>query len=425
MAFDLSFWIQWERQPLAPGVQLERCLGGTGRAAAFAAQFQGRPATVKIFPGEPEAILAQLAVWKRTSALAHPALRKILHTGEASLGHTRCAYAVMERADENLGDVLADRLLTPDEARDMLTPLLSALRFLHSKGYAHGSVKPSNILAVGEQLQISSDNLVQGGDTAADIRAVGTLLQHVLSGFDRRPPEPFAGIVNGCLEADPAARWSLARVEAHLRGEPPPAEHTGASRMKWWGVGAAAVAFVSVMAWRQPAATDLPPSAAPPSAAPAPVVTPEAPPTPPPTKPVPEAKPATRKKETTTPPPPKPKAAAEPVKPKPEPPPPAVTAAPPVATGSIRQVMPEIPQQARNTIVGRVRINIRVRVDAEGNVTQASVDSPRVSRYFTDRVLAASRAWKFPAGSGGPSSWVLRYDLGRDQTRVSPERLGN
>lgn len=412
MSFDLSFWIQWERQSLAPGLQLERCLGGTGRAAVFAAQFEGRPVAVKLFPGDPEAILAHLAGWKRTASLAHPALQKILHTGEAPLGHTRCAYAVMERADENLGDVLADRLLTPDEARDMLGPLLSALRFLHSKGYAHGSVKPSNLLAIGDQLQISSDTLVQGGDTAADCRAIGTLLQHVLGGFDRKPPEPFAGIVNGCLEADPAARWSLAHIEAHLRGEPPPVERS-ASRLKWWGLGGAAAAALAGMLAMRPAAPEkhaepvpLPP--------PAPLVTPTPPEPPPP------APPANRKKEAA-----KPKPKPEPVKPKPEPPTAAITAAPaPIATGSIRQVMPDIPQQARNTIVGRVRINIRVRVDADGNVTQASVDPPRVSKYFTDRALAASRAWKFPAG-GAPQSWALRFDLGRDQTRVSPERIGN
>jgi len=239
MSFDLSFWIQWEGHPLAPDLQLERCLGGTSRAAVFAAQFQGQPAAVKLFPGDPESVLANLALWKRTAALAHPALQKILHTGEAPLGHTRCAYAVMEHADENLGDVLADRLLKPDEARDMLVPLLSALRFLHSKGYSHGGVKPSNLLAIGEQLQVSNDSLVHGGDTSADCRAIGTLLQHTMGGFDRKSPEPFAGIVNGCLDADASARWSLARIEAHLRGEPPPVERSG-SRMKWWGLGSAA-----------------------------------------------------------------------------------------------------------------------------------------------------------------------------------------
>ncbi len=416
MDFDLSFWIQWERQSLAPDVQLERCLGGTHRAAVFAALYRGAAVAVKVFPGEPEAILAHLAGWKRTSALAHPALLKLLDTGEAAFGHTRCAYAVMERADENLADVLADRVLTPDEARDMLSPLLSALRFLHAKGYAHGGVKPANLLAVGEQLKISSDSLVQGGDTAADCRAIGTLLQHVLGGFDRKPPEPFAGIVNGCLAAAPATPWSLAHIEAHLRGEPAPVENSG-SRMKWWGAGALAAAAIAGMVSMQPAAQEQPP-------VPAPVpelAAPEPAPLPPPAEAVKPAIAKARKKDL-APPPPKPK--PEPVKPKPEPPPAPPPASVPVASGSIRQVMPEIPQQARNTIVGRVRINIRVQVDGNGNVTQASVEPPRVSKYFTDRALAASRAWKFPA-DGAPRDYRLRFDLGRDQTRVSPERIGN
>ena len=80
--------------------------------------------------------------------------------------------------------------------------------------------------------------------------------------------------------------------------------------------------------------------------------------------------------------------------------------------------MPDIPQPARNTITGRVRVNVRVNVDGEGRVTQASLESKGVSSYFTSRVLAAARAWKFPAGQA-PSEWQLRFELMRVDTRVS------
>ena len=89
------------------------------------------------------------------------------------LGNMRCAYVVMERADENLAEVLAERLLTPAEARDMVFPVLSVLHYLHAKGFAHGGLKPSNIMAFGEQLKTSSDSLVPGGDSAEVDRARG------------------------------------------------------------------------------------------------------------------------------------------------------------------------------------------------------------------------------------------------------------
>jgi TonB family protein len=87
------------------------------------------------------------------------------------------------------------------------------------------------------------------------------------------------------------------------------------------------------------------------------------------------------------------------------------------------QVMPEIPAAARNTISGRVRINVRVQVDDAGNVSEATLEPPAASKYFTDRVVAAARRWKFPAGDG-PRVWVLMFDLSRGETRVNPMRAG-
>jgi TonB family protein len=87
-------------------------------------------------------------------------------------------------------------------------------------------------------------------------------------------------------------------------------------------------------------------------------------------------------------------------------------------------VLPNIPESARKTITGRIRVNVRVRVDRAGNVDNASLERPRASRYLSGRVLAAAKAWKFPPGNA-PQDWVLRFELTRQQTVASASKIGN
>jgi serine/threonine protein kinase len=168
MVFDPELWEQWEGQSVDGVFPLERCVGGTNHGAVFETQFQGQPAAIKLVPGSPESIAARLASWKTAATLPHPNLIQISASGETVLGGMHCAYLVIERADENLAEVLAKRPLTPVETREMLLPVLSALRYLHAKGFVHGNLKPSNILASGEQLKISADSVVAGTDAASD-----------------------------------------------------------------------------------------------------------------------------------------------------------------------------------------------------------------------------------------------------------------
>ena len=379
-------------------------MGGSDLGAVFETQFQGRVAAIKLIPGTPAAINVLLAGWAKSERLSHPALLRILARGETALGDLRCAYAVMERADENLGEVLAERPLTPDETRAMLVPVLSALQYLETNGFAHGRLKPANIMAFGEQLKISSDSLFAGGDSAGDGVAIGALLTEALAGggANAHLPEPFREIAKNCLTGDRAGRWDLARIEAHLRGEP------RAGRGWLWVAAAVAVlGLITIINWpareapqTAPAskALEAPPIIATPAAAVEAITPPAAP-----------AK-ATKKPKQT-------RAKVETKEPE---------ASPREATRAvgIMRVLPEIPQVARNTIIGRVRINVRVQVDGAGSVSQATLEGPAASKYFAGRVLAAAKAWKFPAGEA-PQSWLLQFELGRDQTRVSPVKTGN
>lgn len=88
------------------------------------------------------------------------------------------------------------------------------------------------------------------------------------------------------------------------------------------------------------------------------------------------------------------------------------------------QVIPEVPESARNTIHGTVRVGVRVSVDSSGNVTEAELDSPGPSKYFARLALEAAQQWKFepPKMEGREvlSDWLLRFQFTGQGTKVIP-----
>jgi TonB family protein len=89
-----------------------------------------------------------------------------------------------------------------------------------------------------------------------------------------------------------------------------------------------------------------------------------------------------------------------------------------------QQVMPEVPQSARNTIRGKVGVSVKLNVDRSGNVEDAELASQGPSKYFARVALAAAQDWRFKppmiSGQGVLSSWTLRFEFTRDGTRVVP-----
>jgi TonB family protein len=88
------------------------------------------------------------------------------------------------------------------------------------------------------------------------------------------------------------------------------------------------------------------------------------------------------------------------------------------------QVLPDVPQRARDTIRGALKLSVRVHVDAAGEVVSAELDSPGPSPYFAQLALGAARRWKFsPAGAAGrgvAGDWILHFEFTREGTRVIP-----
>ena len=427
-------WDQWEGQIVDRKFRLLRFLGRGERSAVFLTERpQGEPskAAIKLVPADGTRGEAQLARWAGLPALSHPHLLRLFETGRGHLGGISFAYVLMEYAEEDLSQV--DRPLTAVEALDMLGGTLEALAYLHGRGLVHGHLQPSNIMAVSDQLKISSDAVrltgkwradldlrpkydppeiaAEGASAAADMWSLGITLVEAVT--KRRPswepgttvvslpddlPRQFQIPVANCLRHVPRQRWTAAdfekALEQHAETSLPPERRspdTKGARRYLVPVGAVALALAGVAIIPR-LISDRP---SPPSRPTEPASLPREPVTIPP--PVPDAP---RKAEKTEVREPSGKAALQ---------------------GVVKQVLPDVPARARSSIRGTVTVNIRVTVDGAGSVVDAQDESPNSSRFFSNLALEAARGWKFaPAGPGRSANsreWILRFRFVRDAKR--------
>jgi eukaryotic-like serine/threonine-protein kinase len=263
-------WKQWEGQIVDARFLLRRYLGGSEHSAVFLTERGIPPQKVAIkfvqFD-EPDAEL-QLFRWKHAAKLTHPHLLRLFECGRCHLGDFNLLYVVMEYAEENLSQFLPQRPLTPAEARDVLTPTLQALAFLHGEALVHGHVRPSNILAIEDQLKLSSDRISSAAEhseqsvlpaaephesvsaaslrhaspydppeiakgiisPAGDIWSLGltlveALTQQLPASAGSVPQDPlvpdtlpavYQDIARHCLHRDPQRRWTVVEIGARL-----------------------------------------------------------------------------------------------------------------------------------------------------------------------------------------------------------------
>ena len=153
-------------------------------------------------------------------------------------------------------ELLAKRALTKGEAEEVLRALVKVLIYLHGKGLAHCHIKPSNLLANDERMELSSDTIFpsgfsrkahrdmdaydapeQSGAAAvmatlpADIWSLGiTLVETLTQQAPALPyddsaelalastiPSPFLEIARGCLSRNPEQRWTIEEIAARTR----------------------------------------------------------------------------------------------------------------------------------------------------------------------------------------------------------------
>jgi TonB family protein len=246
---------QWEGQIVDGVFTLRQYLGGSDHSAVFLTEYgerEPRRAAIKLYPAEQATADLQLSSWEFAAQLSHPNLLRLFRSGRCRLDGNDLLYLVMEYAEEDLSQILPQRALTPEETRDMLSPVLDALEYLHRKGFVHGDLKPANILASGDHLKLSSDTISRIGEAqssskrpgvydapeansgmltpAADIWSLGTTLVEVLTQRlpewqpvqNREPvvpanlPAPFLEIARESLRLEPQWRISLADIGARL-----------------------------------------------------------------------------------------------------------------------------------------------------------------------------------------------------------------
>jgi TonB family protein len=429
-------WKTWEGRTVDGKFPLRRWLGGSDHSAVFLTDLGGpQKVVIKLIAASLNAD-RQLARWAVAAKLSHPHLIRVFEMGRCRFDGIPLLYLVMEYAEEDLSQILPQRALTPAEMGDMLPPLLDALSYLHSRSLVHSRLRPSNILAVADQLKLSTDRVcargesddkpvsldiyeapeIANGDIAPsiDVWAIGVTLVVALTQTppisrakeQKDPlvpetiPEPFRSIARECLHMQLKQRCTIADIKAWRPPQqpapapevvsPPPVKP---ARSTWRTLVPVAVLTIAIagagLAIKFSARTSKAPGE----------IKIEVP-----SNPAPAASPA---------------------------PAPAPTAAPTAASANTngevaRQVLPDVPQSAKNTITGHIKVTVRIEVDASGKVTNAKLTHPGPSQYFANLALKAARSWEFIApltnGQPTPSTWNVRFEFSRTGTKAFPTR---
>lgn len=426
---------KWQGRVVDGKFPLRQWLGGSEHSAVFLTERSGngsQKAAIKLVPADlfSEGNLdesAQLARWADSAKLSHPHLIRLFEHGRGKIDDRNFLYVVMEYAEENLSQILPQRPLSPEEVKEMLPPTAETLAFLHRAGLVHGHLKPSNVLAVDNQLKISADSLRKFGELdrqfptpynapelartgpspAADVWSLGATL--VASLTQREPdskningsqvvipesvPQPFRRIAERALRADPQQRCTVNEILSQFRiPAPPPVKATDEplpeKRSNRWLIVIAAVVAVLLLAIffgrksHQSPVSSSENHAAESSAAPS-------------------TQSSVSRGDKAT----------------------------PTQTGIthgkvLQEVSPDVSPGARRTITGHIKVSARVSVDNSGNISEVRLISPGPSKYFAKQALAAARRWRFtPAqvnGRPSASEWILRFQFGRTSTQVSP-----
>jgi outer membrane biosynthesis protein TonB len=422
-------------------------------------------AAIKLLAAEGEDV-DQGARWRVIRELSHPNLLRMLDAGDAVVDGTRVRYVVMEYAEENLSQVLPERALTAEEMSATLPPILDGLQFVHSKGLIHGHIKPTNILAINDQVKLSSDTLTKIGtrssatissttnslngaygppegatapaSTAGDAWQLGTTLVEMLTqklpAWDRNGrnepsvpgnvPEPFRDIASSCLQTDAGKRPTVAEVRERLSGKGnlgrtgEVTRATAAARQDKLAAASGAAARPVADSGRRKESAKWPMWAAIAAVVVMAFVLIARP-----KHSSSRAEEAPEAQQTGT----ASGAASEGAVPK---------AGNNVVAGNevngndaqagvVRRVMPQVSASAQRTVRGKLKVRIRADVDGAGNVSSAAFESAGPSKYFSRISMEAARQWKFvPAAAGETNrAWKLQFVFTRSRTDASADAV--
>jgi hypothetical protein len=153
----MELWTEYEGRTIDGAFPLTKLIRPEGRSAFFStSNGTGGPTVIRLIEShfDDEEILVR---WRGIQALNHPNLVKLIQFGRVTLDETSLVYAVMEPVDANMGEIVSERRLTEQEAKQVATSLASALDALHTNGFVHEHIEAANVLAVGESIKLRSD----------------------------------------------------------------------------------------------------------------------------------------------------------------------------------------------------------------------------------------------------------------------------
>lgn len=204
-------------------------------------QTDGRSVALRVMPEQalqPDLIGSLVADLVAAARLSHPNLVKVL--GVVDFEGQSCVLSEFVRGS-NLGESLrSGQRMSVHQCHSLGRTLAQVLSFVHGRGLAHGSIRPSNIMTLSGVVKLADLGLGRlyraatppdayrapenRFDVAGDIFSLGAVLYHALTGIEpkarsgtptTRPsqlapgvPERFDRFLLRCLDASPEGRFN-------------------------------------------------------------------------------------------------------------------------------------------------------------------------------------------------------------------------
>jgi hypothetical protein len=225
----MQLWTDYEGVTIDGAFPLHKLLLPEGRSAFFStAGPNGEPTLVRLIEChfDEEEILAR---WRCVEALNHPNFLRFEQYGQVKLDGSTVVYAVVEKVDANLAEVLDRGHLTVKDVAQLASCLVAALDVLHTHGFIHEYIEPRNIFAVGDVVKLRSDCIREAPEgeegRAAKQHDVRDLAMVLLQALTQRQsvegipdfalPPPFGQMIRNGLNGT----WRLENIRAALEGQ--------------------------------------------------------------------------------------------------------------------------------------------------------------------------------------------------------------
>ncbi len=255
--FNFPDWKSLAGKTLDGGYELKELIEAEGERATFRVRVLGDyslKASANFYAVSGAAAAEQIALWQAIRGFQNKANLSVpLGTGTLSVNGVEVLYVVVQNADETLAQGLSERALASSEAAQVLQALARGLAELHSNGLVHGCLSPREVLAVGDEIKLSTESIrrihsepiierqeaeylapesgARNLTIAADVWCVGATLAQALTQKPYDPgrreevsnlPHPFGTLLACCLDPDPDQRCKLGDLERILSSKAPP-----------------------------------------------------------------------------------------------------------------------------------------------------------------------------------------------------------